>query len=197
MTPHNGKGWIVESYFGGDGDVGQEHILFNHEMGIHVLVLRNVSGILALIIELELYFWRAESQGTCLESSISEDSGNFEHVSETNSQISVISRIINHILSLVISQALATSDDRLSKLNINSLETLTINFKKHAKRAPINMTNQGAKTLSKQLWKHISPPINHVNSGASSGSFSIDVGASPDEMGHISDVHSDLVITVF
>ena len=56
-------------------DIGQKHKLFNHVMSIDMLVLRGISWILSINIQLELDFWRCQSQCTLIISYVAQHCG--------------------------------------------------------------------------------------------------------------------------
>lgn len=196
MPSQNGKRREVHRDLLSNCNVSKKHEFFNHIMGIHMLIFGDICWILAVVVEFEFDFGRGKGQCTIWHPLISQCCCNFEQASQSFRKWSMIVRVVNHILGLVVAQRFSGSDDRFSVIYLDSFECLCINLEDDWERTSVNMADQRAKTFSQQARQHIGSPVHHVHSSTPSCSLFINLRSCSNKMCDISNMHANLVVPI-
>jgi hypothetical protein len=72
MASENGKGWVILGKLLSDGNISEEHKLFNHKMRVNVQVFGYIGRVLGFIVKFKLELWRCESESTGSNTTVSE-----------------------------------------------------------------------------------------------------------------------------
>jgi hypothetical protein len=57
MASENGKGWVILGKLLSDGNISEEHKLFNHKMRVNVQVFGYIGRVLGFIVKFKLELW--------------------------------------------------------------------------------------------------------------------------------------------
>ena len=140
MTTENRERGEMTRNLLSNSNVGEQHELFDHVMSVDVLVLRDISGVLSLDIELELDLRGGERQGSILIPFVFQGCCNFKKASESLCERRLIRWVVHHILGLVVAERLSGSDYRLSELDIDGLECDRVDFEEDRERTAVYIT---------------------------------------------------------
>ena len=138
-------------------DVGRQHELLHHGIGLPHHLGLNVDRVGSLAVDVKADLGRCQNQGSVLHAATLEDFGQPQQVAEADRQGVVVLRVVNLVLGHLIGHGGAGLDDALVELGGEDLCVLG-HVPDAREGEPLHTSPERTQVGGEQLWHHVDSP---------------------------------------